>query len=582
MTLITGQVSDVGMNNASGVFYARAAEFRGDGTTVVSPSPATFTITGGVVSAEVAPGPTIITLHVGPIRKDWFVNVPETDVGLGDLIATYTEYEPAVVSAAIKARDAAIEAESEAKQAAIDAEAKRVAAETAASLTGADRLHVDNVRALLDETYDQSQAGMALPPRLTETALNNTYGPDAAELQMFVSPRGSDANDGLNLKRAKATVGAAITAGAKRIIVGRGDIVETASWPAVRALKIVGAGKRLTRITASHAGDFATMAAETYLEGLTIDGASSPDGAAGLKFLGTEGKQELTDVAVINFDGYCLDFERQAGSQFKALNMDAYRRNAGTGTGRHAIRFPSGTMVTGAVPRSFINLHTSGNCAIDFGACDNVYVANSTMGDLRFTNESRAVSIVGGRILNQAELTVDGHNNSIVGVDIKPNVTIAPGADHITLGPGSFNGTITDNSGNGRNHVFIVRKTYTPALTSSGTAPTLGDGTLSAFFARSGTVNTVDLYFVVGSTTALGTGYLEFGLPTPTEASSARRAVSTNAILTRGGVVSVGIAEVHNASKFRVMTGAGSLIGGTAGTPLAAGDSIRLTLVYSQ
>ena len=110
MTLITGQVADVGMNNASGVFYARAAEFRGDGTTVVSPSPATFTISDGAVSAEVEPGPTIITLHVGPIRKDWFVNVPETDVGLGDLIATYTTYEPAVVSAAIKARDAAIEA----------------------------------------------------------------------------------------------------------------------------------------------------------------------------------------------------------------------------------------------------------------------------------------------------------------------------------------------------------------------------------------------------------------------------------------------------------------------------------------
>lgn len=175
LTLITGQVSDVGMNDASGLFYARAAEFRGDGAVVVTPAPATFTVKDGAVSANIAPGPTVITLHVGPVRKDWFVNVPEADIGLGDLIATYTTYEPAVVSAAIAARDAAIEAESEAKQAAIDAEAKRVAAETAANLTGQDRLHVDNVRALLDETYDESQAGQALPPRLTETALNATY-----------------------------------------------------------------------------------------------------------------------------------------------------------------------------------------------------------------------------------------------------------------------------------------------------------------------------------------------------------------------------------------------------------------------
>jgi parallel beta-helix repeat protein len=123
-------------------------------------------------------------LHVGPVRKDWFVNIPETDVGLGDLIATYTTYEPAVVSAAIKARDAAIEAESEAKQAAIDAEAKRVAAETAANLTGQDRLHVDNVRALLDEAYDESQAGMALPPRLMESELNATYADKGIEAEV--------------------------------------------------------------------------------------------------------------------------------------------------------------------------------------------------------------------------------------------------------------------------------------------------------------------------------------------------------------------------------------------------------------
>ena len=126
MTLITGQVSDVGMNDASGVLYARAAEFRGDGQVVVTTAPATFAVTDGEVSAEVAPGPTIITLNVGPTRKDWFVNVPESNVGLGDLIATYMEYKPAVVSAAIAARDAA-------RDAAVRAESAQDAAEGSAS-----------------------------------------------------------------------------------------------------------------------------------------------------------------------------------------------------------------------------------------------------------------------------------------------------------------------------------------------------------------------------------------------------------------------------------------------------------------
>ena len=39
------------------------------------------------------------------------------------------------------------------------------------------RTQIDTIKAALEEVYNQSQAGMALPPRLTETALNATYVP---------------------------------------------------------------------------------------------------------------------------------------------------------------------------------------------------------------------------------------------------------------------------------------------------------------------------------------------------------------------------------------------------------------------
>ena len=188
MTLITGQVSDVGMNNASGVFYARAAEFRGDGTTVVAPSPATFTITDGVVSAEVAPGPTIITLHVGPIRKDWFVNVPEADVGLGDLIATYTTYEPAVVSAAIKARDAAEAAELAAVVARDEALASEARVGVEHEHVHQDSVHVDAVAANVAAALEQANvfAQDQVPPYLQQGVLNNTYGRTGENLARVV------------------------------------------------------------------------------------------------------------------------------------------------------------------------------------------------------------------------------------------------------------------------------------------------------------------------------------------------------------------------------------------------------------
>ena len=129
MTNISGFVTDVGLVGSHGRLIVQAVEFYGDGEEVVVPSPVSFPIAAGVVSANVSPGAARLTIHVGSSRRDWFVNVPESDIGLGDLIETFTEYEPPVVSAAIAARDAAVRARDEAVAA---VKSDRVAAESAA------------------------------------------------------------------------------------------------------------------------------------------------------------------------------------------------------------------------------------------------------------------------------------------------------------------------------------------------------------------------------------------------------------------------------------------------------------------
>ena len=123
MTNISGLVTDVGLVGSHGRLIVQAVEFYGDGDEVVVPSPVSFPIAAGVVSANVSPGAARLTIHVGSSRRDWFVNVPESDVGLGDLIEAFTEYEPPVVSAAIAARDAAVQARDEAVAAAGDVDA---------------------------------------------------------------------------------------------------------------------------------------------------------------------------------------------------------------------------------------------------------------------------------------------------------------------------------------------------------------------------------------------------------------------------------------------------------------------------
>jgi hypothetical protein len=161
---------------------------------------------------------------------------------------------------------------------------------------------------------------------------------------------------------------------------------------------IRGQGKTAAIINRSFNGDLATMSGGTKISDLTIEGLGNTGRA--LIFAGTDGSQTLTDVNIRNFDGYCLDFAVGAGSGFRATNLEVYRAASGTGTGRYAINI-SDTQQLAAVPRSFIGLTSAGQCAINLGGCNDTFVTNSFISDLRFTADSRGVNIVASRIANQ-------------------------------------------------------------------------------------------------------------------------------------------------------------------------------------
>lgn len=236
-----------------------------------------------------------------------------------------------------------------------------------------------------------------------------------------------------------------------RVYVPPGDYVISRALRIPETVHLSGGGKYNTRLLHAHDGDFATLAARSTLAELTIDGQGDRYTGRGLVLTGPDGQQSLQAVAVVGFDGYCIDFETlDAGSQFRATQLDVARTDAGTGTGRYAIRVASGQQLS-AIPRSFLQVESQGQCAIDFGGCNDFYVVASTLGDLAFTSESRGVHITGSRLLNQQELTVDGHAVTIVGCDISAELTIAPGADHIVLAPNAFNRLpVINRSGNNR------------------------------------------------------------------------------------------------------------------------------------
>jgi hypothetical protein len=424
----------------------------------------------------------------------------------------------------------------------------------------------------------------AYAPDTAKWVLSSTYEEGTTSV-VYVAEGGSDAQDGKTRGKPKLTVLGALAAlaGTPGVIeVGAGTITETVTWGTIPAnMTIRGAGKAVTTIRHAFNGDMCSRLGDgVKLQDFTIDGQGATYSGRGFYISNADGNQQLTDIGLSAWDGYCIEFAYDSGSRFAAIGLTAARTSAGSGTGRYAIKI-SDTQQLSAVPRSFVNLQTGGQCAIDFGGCNDTFLVSSFVADLRFTPDTRGVNISSTRIANQQSLTVDGHNNSLVGCDFNPQVTIAPGADKITIGPASFNAAlpVIDSSGNDRNMVTHQSLAYTPTFRSGGTAPSLGNGTLTGTWSRSGTQITATVNFTVGSTTTLGTGGLYFGLPV------AR---------INGDVVYPGTAVINAASTQYVAAvqipgnvAYATLIRDTSGSvthnspaTLAAGNTIRFTITY--
>lgn len=212
-----------------------------------------------------------------------------------------------------------------------------------------------------------------------------------------------------------------------------------------------GGGQRNTILSHDFNGDQLVLPTGATLSDIRLEGnGSTRTGRAVVINTGT-GQQTMSRVTISNFDGYCIDFTTSdAGSQFRFSQGELYRVSALTNSGRYAVHI-EGTQELSAIPRSFVQLETNGTCSFDLGAACDFYLMASTVGDLLFGPDCRGVNIIGCRLLNDVALTVDGHGVTILGCDINPALTIALGADWISIGPNTMNQPpVINNSGNNR------------------------------------------------------------------------------------------------------------------------------------
>lgn len=337
-----------------------------------------------------------------------------------------------------------------------------------------------------------------------------------------------------------------------------------------------------TKLLHAYNGDLADLGDGAGFENCWIDGQGATYTGRCFVFSGANGRQVRRGVRATDFDGEIEYFSTDAGSQSIAEDVRYERRSAGTGTDRYAVVIDPAQKL-GAVPRKFVGYESGGTCSFDFGGSNNTCVNAAFLGDLKFTAESRAVFLNGVRWANQAAATLDGHNVVISG-DIGPQLTIASGADFInTMGATYNNATpIIDNSDRANNYLVYGPVPYTPTLTSGGTAPVLGNGSISGVCSRSGNTVTIQWKLTVGSTTALGSGALRIGMPTfqPNKNTTARNGVGS-VLLNRGGTLSQAWHLINttgnNYMELRATTG---VVTATSPATFATGDTMEGAVTF--
>lgn len=326
----------------------------------------------------------------------------------------------------------------------------------------------------------------------------------------YVSAIGDGVNDDT------AAILSALTLGAGKSIYFPTPSVAykvTAAISPAANTRLYGENKLTTKILKAFNGTLMDIANGVTLESLYIEGDGANFTGKLIDFTGTNGRQTIRDCRIINGEGASLNFATAAGSQCFVENCETYRHGGTTGTNLFAIVIDA-TQQLAAIPRKFVGIETSGNCSFDFGGGNGTVVMASFVGDLKFTTDSRGTKFTGNRLLNQLALTIDGKNGTITGNDISAQLTIAAGANTNIISDNCYNiMPIIDNSGSRTNVITHPTTDYTPVLTSGGTAPVLGNGSLIGEYARNGSVMTVTINFMLGSTTTLGTGALSFSLP---------------------------------------------------------------------
>jgi hypothetical protein len=239
--------------------------------------------------------------------------------------------------------------------------------------------------------------------------------------------------------------------------------------------------------------------------------------------------------------------------------------------------------------RQIIGVTSYSNSLCEVADGENTMIVGCDGGIPTMNANSAKMVLVGNRLVNwtgAATWTIQGTGHSVSGNAISLNA----GTNSVTFSSNCVgvnfkdnyipSATFSDSAGgltNG-NDITYGAVTYTPTWTADGTAPDLGNGTLTGAYWREGQFLHVNITLTPGGTTTFGTNAWHFSVP-----QSAARTTTGSALMTdTGTALYAGTSRIASTASTVEVYGYNVANAATSAIPFtwASTDVLTLDIVY--
>lgn len=359
-----------------------------------------------------------------------------------------------------------------------------------------DLVPTNNIKAG-DVSYDNSTTG--LPASSVQQAIDEISSAVGNQTIFLVKMPSYDA---ANINAALAEAFALLPSGGV-VQMPAGDITITGSFSLPQNVTLSGQGQFATRMLRTSDTYSVTMQTASQIRDMQLFTSS---GGNWVLIPASTQYQKILSASIRTSGVRCIGIAADGGEEMEVTGCNL-------GSGSQAVPCISLDGVDSAArPRHFNNNSGSGSPVYDFSGMNDTFVSGGyTLGF--FSNASTSKPMITNlRVGSNPNLV----NHPIYGENVVIDNCVFSGAVTLYCTDSRIDAICSDYNfidlGSG-NSVEIRGRNYTPVWTATVTNPSIGNGTLSGRYSRSGGVVTVSGQIVIGSTTTTGSGIWRISLP---------------------------------------------------------------------